>query len=260
MAWQGKFMKLISLNIWGGRGGREDLLDFFEKYKKDIDFFCLQEVWHEGPDLSGKLAGGSLMGGEMRNAFKEIGNILPWHDGYFKPHFREWYGLATFLKKDMTILEEGNVFVYKHKEYDPDGDDIGNHARNIQYATIQFPDGPKTVINFHGLWNGQGKGDSEERLVQSDRIIQFIKGLSNPFLIAGDFNLSPATESLKRLEDFGLRNLVKEYGITSTRTSHYTKPEKFADYILVREGMKIHEFKILPDEVSDHFSMYLDFS
>lgn len=37
-------MKLISLNTWGGRAGKEELLAFFERYQ-DIDIFCLQEIW-----------------------------------------------------------------------------------------------------------------------------------------------------------------------------------------------------------------------
>lgn len=38
------FMKLISLNTWGGRAGKEELLAFFERHR-DIDIFCLQEIW-----------------------------------------------------------------------------------------------------------------------------------------------------------------------------------------------------------------------
>jgi exonuclease III len=52
-------MKIISLNTWGGRAGNEELLSFFEKYKEEIDIFCLQEIWsapHE--NLDGHNAGG----------------------------------------------------------------------------------------------------------------------------------------------------------------------------------------------------------
>lgn len=40
-------MKVISLNTWAGFGGKEKLLAFFEAHK-DVDIFCLQEVW-SGP-------------------------------------------------------------------------------------------------------------------------------------------------------------------------------------------------------------------
>jgi len=139
-------------------------------------------------------------------------------------------------------------------------EDLGNHARNIQYVTLETIRGLITVINFHGLWNGQGKGDSEERLTQSENILNFVKGLSNDFILCGDFNLLPETKSLKMLEEHGLRNLIKEYGITSTRTSFYTKPERYADYIFTTKGMEVKEFKVLPEEVSDHSALLLEFN
>ena len=43
-------MKIISLNTWGGRGGKENLLKFIEKYK-DTDIFCLQEMWNGGEHM-----------------------------------------------------------------------------------------------------------------------------------------------------------------------------------------------------------------
>lgn len=58
--------------------------------------------------------------------------------------------------------------------------------------------------------------------------------------------------------ELNCRKLIKEYGITSTRTSLYTKPNKFADYVFVSRGIKIIDFKILPDEVSDHTPLFLE--
>lgn len=115
-----------------------------------------------------------------------------------------------------------------------------------------------TVINFHGLWNGKGKGDSEDRILQTKNILDFTKKLTGEHLLCGDFNLRPDTESIKLFQDVGMRNLIKEYNITSTRTSHYTKDEKFADYVFVTRGVRVKDFKVLPDEVSDHAPLYLD--
>lgn len=73
----------------------------------------------------------------------------------------------------------------------------------------------------------------------------------------GDFNLLPESESLKKFEEFGLRNLIKEYGITSTRSSLYQKEEKYADYAFVSKDIEVQEFAVLPDEVSDHLPLSL---
>ena len=71
---------------------------------------------------------------------------------------------STF-KNDIDIKQSGDVFVHKERGYMPEGD-VGHHARNIQYAVFKLHNRPVTVINFHGLWNGKGKMDSEDRLEQ----------------------------------------------------------------------------------------------
>lgn len=247
-------MKLISLNTWGGKAGNDRLFSFFERYS-DADFFCLQEMWNGGEEMVGIRP--SLVG-VSTTLLIDIDTLLKDHFVYFRPNFKDFYGLAMFVRNNLEIMEEGDIFVYREKGYFLE-ENTANHARNIQYATCETPEGIRTVINFHGLWNGKGKEDSEERLLQTDNIIRFLQSLKNPFIICGDFNLLPETESLKRFEDLGLRNLIKEFGITSTRTSFYTKPSKFADYVFVSEGVTVNEFKVLPDEVSDHAPLYLDF-
>lgn len=254
-------MKIISLNTWGGLAGRDLLLSFFEKYKDEVDIFCLQEIWAGSYEkLNGKMVGGRNLEHNkiMIDGKSEISKILSDHIAYFRPHFMEHYGLLSFVRKNIKVLEEGEVFVHKVKGYVPEGD-VGGHARNIQYIKIDTKNGPRTIINFHGLWNGKGKGDSEDRILQSDNIVNFIKKIFTTVIFCGDFNLLPETKSLQKFEDIGLRNLIKEYGVTSTRTNFYTKPEKYADYVFVSNDVVVNNFRVLPEEVSDHFALLLDF-
>jgi endonuclease/exonuclease/phosphatase family metal-dependent hydrolase len=112
-------------------------------------------------------------------------------------------------------------------------------------------------MNVHGLWNGKGKDDAPERIIQSNIIRQFIDKVGGEKILCGDFNLNPETESIKILEK-DMRNLVKDYAVTSTRTSLYKKPGKFADYIFTSRGINIKDFKVLPEEVSDHSALVLE--
>lgn len=252
-------MKIISLNTWGGKVGKEKLLSFFGEHK-NIDIFCLQEVWAAPyTRLNGRLAGGVPLddGAVMTNARQEIAATLPTHESYFRPHFLDDYGLLMLVRKDFEVIAEGELFVYREKYHVPD-DDLGNHARNIQYVTIRTDTGPVTIINFHGLWNGRGKTDSDDRLEQSKKITHFVQSLSGECVLCGDFNLLPDTKSIKIIEEAGLVNLIKTYSVQSTRTSLYTKPEKFADYILVSKGIIVRDFRVLSHEVSDHVPLYLE--
>jgi len=246
-------MKLISLNTWAGRVGKDIFLDFFERHK-DVDIFCLQEVWqggHEHASLWGENIDTTLM--------TSISSVLTEHEVLFYPHYMDWYGIAIYVKKDIRIIEEGDIFVFKYRENMFDDDKAKNHARNIQWIKIDTDKGPRTIINFHGLWNGISKEDTKERMIQADNIVKFLKNVSSSHVLCGDFNLMPENKSLKMIEDLGMRNLITEFDIISTRSSHYKKPERFADYTLVDKGIQVHDFKVLPDEVSDHLAMYLEF-
>jgi endonuclease/exonuclease/phosphatase family metal-dependent hydrolase len=250
-------MKLISLNVWGGVAGREKLLGFFEKYK-DVDIFCLQEIWDGGHEMIGRKAGGRPLSNIAHWLLADIGAALPDHAVFFRPQFKDYYGVTMFIKKNVPVVEDGEVFVYKQRGYYSE-EDIGDHSRNVQYASLETAHGPRTIAHIHGLWNGQGKGDSPDRLLQSDNIVRFLHNVAQPYVFCGDLNLLPETESLKKIESTGARNLIKEFGITSTRSSLYTKPLRFADYMFVSDGVKVKEFKVLPDEVSDHLALYLEF-
>lgn len=188
---------------------------------------------------------------------QEISCLLENYNTVFHPHHLDNYGLMMSVKNNLNIIKEGEVFVHKHKGYIPSGD-VGRHARNIQYIETTLNNKPLTVINFHGLWNGKGKTDSEDRIEQSKNIIDFINKLEGEVVLCGDFNLLPDTQSLKMFEKAGLRNLISEHNIKSTRTSYYTKTEKFADYIFVSKGINVKDFKVLPDEISDHSPLLIE--
>lgn len=251
-------MQLISLNTWGAQAGIDKLLGFFERHK-DVDVFCLQEVLNGGEHMVGKLAAGRSIQNIDTALLSKIAEVLKDHAVYFRPSFSDFWGLAVFVKKDIHVREEGERFIYRERGYISEHD-IADHARNLQYLTIETPQGPRTIIQLHAAWQANGKEDTPERLQQSEKIIQFCQTLDHPFVLCGDFNLLPTTQSIQILESVDLRNLIREYGITSTRTSFYTKPSRFADYTFISPGINLSTFQILPEEVSDHNAMYLDFS
>ncbi len=255
-------MKIISLNTWGGRAGHEELLAFFEREKESTDIFCLQEMWRAPyDDLHGKVVGGVVIKAQaiMTDGVQRISKTLNDYELYFHAGHGDNYGLTSFVKKNLIHTASGEVFVHKYKNWPiPEGQDVGLHARNMQYVTLsRIGRSEITVCHFHGLWNGKGKIDTPERLAQSEKILSFLKSLQGDVVLMGDFNLLPDTESVKMLENAGYGNLIKEYGITSTRTSFYTKDEKFADYAFISPGVEVTSFRVLQDEVSDHAALEL---
>lgn len=249
-------MKIISLNTWGGKIF-EPLIDFLKNNASDTDVFCFQEVLSGGK--------GQISRGEMKSLYEDISNILVNHYGYFSEYgdggyysessknldFK--YGIATFVKKEhrQSFIESITLYDSNKKWADYDGRFAAGASMAISVSGI-------TVINVHGLWQEGGKKDTEARIEQSKRIINLAYKTKEGKIICGDFNLKPDTESLRILEQ-STTNLIKKFGITSTRSSLYSKPEKFADYILTSPEIKVDHFEVLKDEVSDHLPLLLEY-
>lgn len=241
-------MKLISLNIWGGIV-KEPLLNFIYQHK-DTDIFCLQEVYHNAENkISTDDETASL------NILNEIQEILHSHKAFFRPVVDGIFGIAGFIKKSITIIDENEIIIHHNLEYKGRGP---THSRNMQWFKLSCNNKTITILNVHGLWNGKGKTDTPERLVQSCKIKQFLINIEGPKLLCGDLNLNPSTESLKIISS-GMDDHIELNDITSTRSSLYTKDEKFADYIFTSPDIKVNDFKVLPDEISDHLPLMIDF-
>ncbi len=242
-------MKLITLNIWGGHL-RNPLLRFIHN-NRHVDFFCLQELYDNAHrPLTHKQTELSL------NIFSDLKKLLPEHQAIFRPAVENIYGIGIFVKNSIDIIGEGEINIHQKQHYPG----IGlNHDRNLQWVECKANKKIFSILNVHGLWNGKGKKDTPERLIQSQRIRQFMDTINTPKILCGDFNLRPDTESIRILEK-GMVNLVVTHNIRSTRTRFYSKEEKFADYILTSPAINVNHFSVMSDEVSDHAPLLLDFT
>ena len=189
------------------------------------------------------------------NIFSELQDLLPNHAGYFRPVVDDIYGIGMFINKRIQVVDEGNYPIYHNAAYPGRGP---AHSRILQWAKCGVDNDIFTIVNVHGLWNGMGKTDTAERLAQSEKIRQFMDKVDTRKILCGDFNLKPDTHSLKMIAQ-GMKNLVEEFQVTSTRTSLYPKIERFADYVFISPDIKVNQFAVLKDEVSDHAPLLLDF-
>jgi endonuclease/exonuclease/phosphatase family metal-dependent hydrolase len=242
-------MKLITLNIWGGHV-RSPLFKFINKHQ-ETDIFCFQEVYHKAPQkISIEDRAVSL------NIFSELEALLPNHHSFFRPVVNGIYGIGMFVKKEIAVLEEGEIDIHDNPVYQGTGP---THSRNLQWVKCRINEHTYYIMNVHGLWNGQGKADAPERVIQSHRIRNFLDTIQTPKILCGDLNLRPDTESLRIIEK-GMKNLIQQFNVMSTRTSWYPKEEKFADYVFTSPEITVNHFEVLKDEVSDHSPLLLDFS
>jgi endonuclease/exonuclease/phosphatase family metal-dependent hydrolase len=118
------------------------------------------------------------------------------------------------------------------------------------------------VGHMHGLRDLRGKLDTPERRVQAERLVALVRTVAeddDPLIVGGDFNVEPGSETFGVLAGLGLTDLVTSHGHAGTRTSHYTKPGRFADYLLVNDRVAVREFSVVTTpEVSDHCPLVLE--
>lgn len=265
-------MKVMCLNGWGGRL-HEKLLPYLREAAPEI--LCLQEIVHSPASDKDWLTyrDGDHVLPQRANFFRDVCQALPEHLAVFCPAAQgvlwdkdqsipsQW-GLATFVHRSLPVIGQMQGFV--HKDYSPVG--YGDHPRSrsahgvrvYDYAT----DRSVSVTHMHGLRDLNGKMNTPARTEQARKLLALSRQVSEPGdlrLICGDFNVEPDSHTLRMLTEAGFSELVTGKGFESTRTSHYKKPMKFADYMLIDNEDAVRGFDVVSDpQVSDHCPLVLE--
>ena len=265
-------MRVLSLNCWGGRVGRP-LVDYLAAAGADI--LCLQEIVHtpgcRHEWLSYRDDGTELP--QRARLFDELRTALPDHQAFFCPAARgdlfhgdepmaTAWGLATFVRRDLIVIGQAQGFV--HGDYAATG--WGPHPRARNAHVVRVHDHavgrPVTIAHLHGLRDPAGKADTPARHAQAERFAALIRAVHRPddaLVACGDFNLLPDSATFATLAGLGLVDLVTTRGHADTRTSHYRKRPRWADYLLVNERVRVERFDVVATpEVSDHRPLLLD--
>ncbi|MFA5791581.1 MAG: endonuclease/exonuclease/phosphatase family protein [Candidatus Paceibacterota bacterium] len=246
-------MKLINLNIQGGVA-YESLIEFIKRHAQNTDFFCFQEVFHHG------IVKRWLLENARPDIFSEIQDILQNFNGYYaNPKENDIGGLAIFIKKDFFVEKVGNIVLFEELNTTTDETDKSYFAMGRNLQSLQFNHLGKTYIifNFHGMWIFKNKTDTEKRILQSEKIKKIFDESKGAKILCTDLNVEPNTKSVAILNE-GNINLIEEYKITSTRSLSKNRPE-IVDYVITSPEIKVSNFEVLKDEVSDHLPLLLDF-
>ncbi|RIJ70318.1 endonuclease/exonuclease/phosphatase family protein [Nakamurella silvestris] len=264
-------MRVLSLNVWGGTL-HDELLDYLKAV--DADAYCLQEVSRSHGSRSEWLTyrDGDVELNQRADLFGELRAALPGHDGYFCPTARgelhdgqglqpQEFGLATFVRSTVPVI--GSALEFVHGAFSPHS--FGDHPRSRNAHAIRVFDYPTgktlTVVQLHGLREEDGKSDSPTRDAQTDALVALIGRVAHPedaLVVCGDLNVLPDSRLFSTLGRLGLVDLVTTRGFTDTRTSHYRKGNRFADYLLVSTGTPVADFQVVEQpEVSDHRPLLL---
>lgn len=265
--------RILSLNAWGGRLN-EELIAYLTM--ADADVFCLQEIVNAPPDAPDWLyyRDGDLVLPQRAHLFDDICAALPGHRGAFFPAARgelsdhlhhpvtAEFGLATFVRRSHAVIAGAAGFI--HGGFGAEG--WGEHPRARNAHCFRVHDYSRrsamTIAQLHGIRETSGKGDTPARARQTARLVSMIKTVwpgNEPLAVCGDFNVLPDSAMFETLGALGLNDLVTGGGHSDTRTSHYTKAGRFADYMLATADAGVLSFDVAAaPEVSDHRALVLD--
>jgi endonuclease/exonuclease/phosphatase family metal-dependent hydrolase len=247
-------MKLINLNLQGG-SVYEPMMEFIKKHSMETDIFVFQEVFHNATVIR------SVVKNARPKLFSELQNILPDFNGYFTaPLENDIGGLAIFIKKSFAASKQENIVIFHEMNISTDEQDPSyfSMGRNLQRLEFIHLGKTYTILNFHGMWIYKSKTDTEKRILQSEKVRKIFTESDGMKILCTDLNVTSDTKSLKILTE-GNRDLVQEYGITSTRSFIKNRPE-VVDYVIVSPEIEVKNFKVLPDEVSDHLPLFFEFN
>lgn len=240
-------MKILQLNTWSCNlaPAISDLLN-----REQPDIVTLQEVINT--DHTGKIL----------QSLDEILAESPYEYVYYAP-------LVEFNFMSNTA-QRGNAILSKHPieftdtlwtkgEFQENFDySVGyNAARGVACATVRTPNGSVSVLSVHGYHVKEHKNGNDETLDACRMILDYTSNLKGAVIIAGDFNLTPDSDSMKVFADT-YRNLCIENNVATTR-NRLTKKTETCDYILTRD-LEVNSFRVLEDEVSDHVALEASFS
>ncbi len=258
-------MKLLSLNLWGGKQDRQ-LFDYLKKQSESADIFCFQEVF-TSPKADNL---GTLEDGTRPQLFKELSELLKSFNGYFvltsknhgltKAKLGVDHGLAIFARKNLAVVRREKKMIAGTKDYVFTEDFIDFPCAVFH---LKLSEAGLNIFNYHGIPVPGEKLDTQDRVEASQKIAQFLSETHGAKILCGDFNLMPETKSIKILQDTGLKNLISQFGITNTRNEMswniYANKQSFADYTFVSPQIKVKNFEVPYNLVSDHLPMILEF-
>ena len=171
-----------------------------------------------------------------------------------------YMGNAIFYKKEFTVVEKKFLTLYNSKEPFPSEmthyEGLGRTAMHLKLdiGAIEI-----SFINAHLAW---AKTPTEEmhQTKQGEIFLKFMKSISAPFVLCGDFNPDPDQPLVQKMNKLA-RNLTSEYHITNTLNprTHRAKvlfpPGVAVDYIYISNDLKVKNFSVIEEDISDHLGL-----
>ncbi|MCR4324476.1 MAG: endonuclease/exonuclease/phosphatase family protein [Candidatus Curtissbacteria bacterium] len=245
-------LKFIQANIFMGKY-LDSLIDFIKD--EDPDIVTMQEV--TACDFN-------LYEDKSAHIFDVIGEKTGL-EGVFDPVMElagkpdAEFGNAVFSKYEVTkhkvlVLKEFRPVTWEELEATEGRPGINPQVEKHAVDAIVDVGGTKIhVVSWHGAWVSHAE-DSPESIRQAQIVADYLETLEDPFIVAGDLNVGPQTETIGLINKVA-NNLMMNSGVRQTThpTVHKIAPRGYLiDYIFTSSHFKVKSLKVPEIIVSDH--------
>lgn len=289
--------KFISINTEsGGRRGFKKALTKL-RADPDVDAFMFQEVHYAHDTKVPSEVYPNEPGNRGTNPIRarlhqELQRLFgPAYEGYFAPQitnhlhdlepsaYNVSYGQSLFVRRgaDIRVRHLTKGCIYRNFG-DINQEDTGGKpaAKSMIAVTLEFAGKHTlTIGNVHGFWSKHGKVDMPERFIQNRGITNMLvqhnhchagEHTKAEVLLIGDLNYTSQMKSLANLRAesiFGVGGgivLNHRHDIRDTRTKHYQKAIREADFAIISQQLDTRDtrFSVDTDFPSDHAALIVE--
>jgi len=247
---------LLQLNIYGGMYW-EELLPYLTT--NDFDIIHLQELVGANT-LTGKLNSKRDVYAELLKKLQHIyDSELAIAQRYTSSPFA-YMGNATFFKKTFSLIEKKEITISTYGGAFPsDSKSFESVGRKILHLILKIDNKNVSFINTHLAWAKTPK-EEPHQTEQGKKVIEYLQSIPHPFVFSGDFNLDPQQQTIQNINKLA-RNLTEEFKVSNTlnprthRAKELFPPGVAVDYIYITGDLKIKDFAVIQEDISDHFGL-----
>lgn len=247
-------VKFFNLNTWKCTFS-DRVIEYIQK--NNFDIIHLQEV-------NGGMANANGEDGfrKYTHALSLTGERAVWLQQKGNPS--TYAANVTFYKPPLVSVQSRVLWLKDFFEMeDASKTPWSNPPRNALVLDILLEGKKITFINTHLTW-GPTSQDEPYKLEQAAKLISFMKELTNPFVLSGDFNVDGRSQIVKDLNGLAT-NVTLDHGVTNTlntrihRAKNLFPPGIAVDFIYVSRELHTKSFLLLDKEdLSDHLGQIVE--
>lgn len=168
-------------------------------------------------------------------------------------------GNGTFYRKQFPLISKKAIILSIYDIFPSESKTYENIGRTLLHLKLVIDGKQISFLNTHFAWGGDHI-EKPHQTKQGEILLKYLQTLNAPFVLTGDFNLTPEQPLIQKITKFA-RNLTEEQHITNTLDpiNHGAKhlfPKGLAvDYIFVSRDISVKKFAVIKEGLSDHFGL-----